>query len=265
MIMIDLSESMNRVVKIGGSTQRAGDLGVEWLNMLLAKIYMLAHGDGYELNRYDVAVVGYSGRGVMSMLSRYEEPFIDALELSTLSTEQRWLKVRSISPLDSPDDYVKLAEKDHLVEFYGGKPMFEAYHTVMEWLEKWFNQRTNGAAVVMNISSDSVPTDSSLNAIVGISNHIGTIVKGDVMMLNMVLSDKLDSRHCSLFPTDDELYYNPSTLFRTLGEASSSLKGVEAALPLIHKFRGESSNGDYRAVVGNMSLIDLLPILTSKK
>lgn len=136
-IMVDLSEQMGEPILYEGQMRRQGEVAIEWVKDLLAELYLHSHSSDSSVARCDVALFGYSGAGVTSLLSAEGEPFITAEGLASRSHKRTWLRIGALSPLDSPDDYEHIKRKICAVEFSGSRPMLTAYRVVLTELKTW--------------------------------------------------------------------------------------------------------------------------------
>ncbi len=246
-ILFDLSASLAAGMQSKGASGEDGatitlaEQSIELLNSILSDIYRQSHGSEGVKRGHDVAIIGYSGRGLVRLAGDDERRYISAAELGVSSPSDGWLTMKVITNIESQDEYGKLAKSHRLIKFNGSRPMFELYSLATEIINEWHGERscersgesgcgvsqlgTNGAGdiAMINIVSGA-PSDCDIQAIVDISHKIEQMA-GGVLISNILMSGMVDSRHNYSYPTDSELHHNPSELFRLLGAAASISDG----------------------------------------
>ncbi len=256
-ILMDRSSQMGNVITIDKNNKQIGEIAIEVLNNTLSGIFMRANQDGVLHDIFDIAILLYSGDGVESCFGSIDNPFISISEISKSSPQRKFFTIKNITPLDSPDDYEWLGENGLLIEFSGSRAMKAAYEAAYRAVNIWCQQATQQrsmsykAPYIINICSGA-PDDSDLRSVVNIAKQIQTIeTKSEERcnIVNILLSNVLETHSRIQYPTDEELSHIPNSTLRALGEASSYLSEVE---------HNDTSSPRHRALLYNDSAFDLI-------
>lgn len=256
LLLLDTSGSMQDIIEYDGRIMTKGQSMVDAANRILQELYFRAHRDGEIRNYYDVAVISYSGRGVISLLGG-DDPFIPITELS--GNSGGWIDLKCLTPLNAPDEYhgssITLSPE-------GYTPMYETLYITHELIKEWCNRPENYDSAppsVYNIS-DGHATDGDFKDIRYMSEKIMSLSTndGNVLMFNIHLSSMPQNQKI-LFPTEEELRKHPNAFFRAMALASSPMP--EHFRELIHEIRGERSSATYRGVGYNVSVVDMIAMM----
>ncbi len=237
-VMVDLSSQMDHAMTIDGERKSVGEFITIALNNTLSGIFMRSHTLGTLQNIFDVAVLLYSGKGVKSCFGDITNPFISIEELAKHSANSNIFRIKSITPLDSPDDYEWLAESDYIIEFSGSRAMAEALDTAYRVVTERYRTapKSDNAPCVINICGGA-PDDCTLSSLLERAERIKAIGRDEnkgCRMVNILLDHTLNAQPPLEYPSDEELSRNPSALVSTLGEVSSLImRGSEECRALI--------------------------------
>ena len=260
-IMIDQSGSMQESVLFGSERMTKAEGVALAANTFIDEIISRSRRDGGIYDYYDIAVVGYSGDGVYSLLGddwNFTQPsrlaarpvrktkrmvvntLPDGAEIMTVSENNAWVHPRSV----------------------GGTPMYEAFARVLEMVSAWCRKPANADSyppTVINIS-DGEGSDADSDKIREITARIKTVQTSDggVLLFNMHLCGQHDTfSPAVLFPCDrNEL---PDRRYaRLLYDISSQMP--EAYNPMIAEIRG-GGKPPYKGMSYNCSLSNIADVL----
>lgn len=255
-LLLDISGSMQDVIEHEGRIMTKGESMVDVANKIIEELYFRAYYEGELRNYYDVAVISYSGRGVISLLDN-KEPLQPITNFNGNSRD--WINLKCLTPLNISDDYH--GSKITLSPM-GYTPMYEALYIVHELVNEWCSRPENYDSAppsIYNIT-DGHATDGNFRDIIYMSEKLMSLSTndGNALMFNIHLSSMSESQKI-LFPTERELIHHPNAYFRAMGLASSPMP--DNFKELIHKIRGERSDETYRGVGYNISVVDMIAMM----
>lgn len=259
-LLLDLSGSMMDIIEYRGRKMTKCECVGLIAEQILQELYLRACRNGECRNYYDVAVLSYSGRGVLTHLGSSDAPL---QPISEIEGQLGSITVSGINRLDTPEDIAeRLEEGGVVVEPRGESPMYEALLWVHELMEGWCSLSQNMDSYPPTIIhiTDGQATDASLEGIVDMAKNIISLGTndGDVLMFNMQLSDQSHGESL-IFPTDSELEEHPNEYLRGLGRASSLLpKRFE---PLVNEMRGVQTAQPCRGVGYNASVAEVISMM----
>ncbi|MFI3248190.1 MAG: vWA domain-containing protein [Rikenellaceae bacterium] len=256
-LLLDVSGSMQDVIESQGRKMTKGESMVNAANQILQELFLRAHRDNELRDYYDVAVIGYAGGEIRSLLGDGSKVFTPITELYEESNS--WISLKCLTPLNAPDE---VYHRSIVVDSMGSTPMHEVLYVTYGLLREWCDRPENydsAPPMVFHIT-DGHATDGDLRDIIEISEQVMSLSTndGNVLMLNIHLSPMMESQKL-LFPTESELAAHPNAFFRTMGLASSVMP--QSFTPLIHEMRGRRSNESYRGVGFNVSVVDMISMM----
>ncbi len=259
-LLLDLSGSMMEVMEYEGRTMTQCECVSLLAERILQELYLRTMRSGESRNYYDIAVVSYSGRGVLTHLGSSERPLLPICELPR---DLKEITISGITRFDTPEDIgERVASGGVVVEPQGESPMYEALLWTYEMMEGWCADPANIDSYPPTIFhiTDGHATDASLEEVVDISKNIMSLGTndGDALIFTMQLGD---SSHGSslLFPTDLELSEHPNEYLRGLGEASSLLPTRFDSMA--NELRSVRTTERCRGVGYNASVVDVLSMM----
>ena len=205
-IMIDQSGSMQETVLFGCQRMTKAEGVALAANTFIDEIISRSRRDGGIYDYYDIAVIGYSGDGVQSLLGEgwnFTQP-------SRLAARQvRKAKRMVVNTLPDGGQIMTVSEHNAWIEpqAVGGTPMYEAFSRVLDMVSTWCRKPANADSyppTVINIT-DGEGSDADSDKIREITARIKTVKTSDggVLLFNMHLCGEHDTVCPSvLFPSD---------------------------------------------------------------
>ncbi len=256
-LAVDCSTSMQESTTINNLVMSKAEAIAFAANYLIDELMALAtRYDGLR-DYYDIAIIGYSGDGIESMLPA--DGFHSITHLATLAPEKRdyTFICKDATEEDCSTTYSIRPWVD--AKATGSTPMFEALTMVANLVEEWCNAPANRQSfppMVFNIS-DGEPTDASIDELITIAERIkhSATSDGNTLLFNIHLGNNTAQLPVT-FPRD----YNYTSecphqnmLFRMSSLLPESLESV------LEEQRTE--RGPYRCVAFNASFGELMSIL----
>ncbi len=261
-IAIDQSCSMAGELALGSRTLSKAELVAEVANDLIAELIERSRRSEGIRDYYDVAIIGYSGEGVRSLLST--QPWISISDLEKIEVERGEVE-REYRLSDGEHRLFR----HHLHKWVtptatGATPMYEALLTAHDIAEQWSLLAANRESfppMIYNIT-DGESTDCDYSDIAEISSRIKSIstLDGQALLFNIhIASSSLPSS--ILFPSLSEIaqWGECSRSALSLFHSASHLPEVfSASLREIKPTEGEQQ---YKAMSFNCSVAELITIL----
>ncbi len=225
-IMLDLSMAMDERAMSDDAMSSKMEVIEKSTNTLLQELYRLAHAKDGLRDYYDIAIFCYSGEGVTSLFAPLNDPFISITELQYRGATGRWIQLRALSPIESPDDFQMMAQCETMLCAKGNSPMYEAYYYTYKAIHKWCDAHTNHDSlppIVINISN-GLPSDcnfESLNKITSQLRETGT-KHGNTLLFNTILTDSPYVKPL-VFPTKAEIEAHPDIIYRAIAATTSAI------------------------------------------
>ena len=245
-LAIDCSGSMRERIVFNGMPMSKAEAVALVTDYTIDELIERARRGGVCRNYYDIAVVGYSGDGVRSMLPAPHEDF--AVAVDALS--------RAMPPLRRMEFDQRLPDGSHAIVGFdlhrwiepaagGLTPMYEALLTVRDIVDEWCSRAENAESfppVVFNIT-DGESSDGDYDDLCDMASQIrrtGT-ADGETLLINIHLSTD-SSRRSILFPSSRSecgedrysqlLYDMSSTMPEPFVEGIRSLTGALGMPPM---------------------------------
>ncbi len=262
MILIDQSGSMVEMVEYDGAKISKSEAVALATNQILSELIERARRHDGVRDYYDVAVVGYSGAGVKSMLSPNDEPFVSIVDLAARDVE---IKSHTIerSSLSGVTFSHTISTPEWIIPLHTGEtPTFEAFSYCYDNTKKWCSNIENYESfppIIINIT-DGESTDCSPSELKTISSKLRSLTTsdGNVFVINIHLASSPEHQSI-LFPTIDEVEMCTDSKAKHLSQASSIMPQIYN--DLICEMRGIKSQTDFVGVSYNSSIAELITIL----
>ena len=260
-LMIDRSGSMAEELSFCGRRIPKAEAVAEVANRLLFELIQRATRTYGVRDYYDVAVVGYDGDGVRSLLTP-RKWFVPVTELAALDTPLRTVTLertlpggeRTLHDVTSPCWVMPAAQ--------GTTPMHEALCRVQELVEKWCAMPAHADSfppLVFNIT-DGESSDGDEQDLCDVCRRIrrAATADGGVLVVNVHIATAPDVRSV-LFPTVQEVRAVGSRYARLLYDCSSPMPAVfdEA----IRDLKGPGARPPFRGMSFNASIAELISVL----
>ena len=257
--LVDQSGSMSEPISWhdGRSTKSAAVADV--LNSTIGEIVARCNNYGEYKPYFDIAVLGYSGAGVRSLISE-DKAFVSPAELAF-----SWIRkdeTSSVRVLPNGKTIATCSNKKIWVESKadGCTPMVGAFRRAYEILSGWIGARDSQQCIppmVINIT-DGQATDGNHDKLVEVSLLLRSLAteEGGVVVMNVHISNL--TTQSSVFPSVDNCPETGENDTRTLFEMSSDMP------EFFEREIAEISNVDnspYKAFAYNASIADLVRMI----
>lgn len=205
-VLIDRSGSMKEKIMFAGEQMSKSQAVALVANSFIDELLYRARRENGVCDYYDLAVIGYSGDGVESLLSRAGE-FTTPSRLSASKVRRRQISRERTLP--SGRSVVAVTEQNMWIEpkAAGITPMCGAMRDALALLEKWSRRKQNAGSyppTVINIT-DGEASDGSgeeIRRLAGLIRKTGT-ANGNTLLINIHLA-KGSSENAVLFPSSLE-------------------------------------------------------------
>ena len=258
-LVLDQSTSMQQQVQFGRLTATKAEVVAYTANALITELIdRCRRADGVR-DYYDIAVIGYSGEEVKSLLPR--EGFNSVVELSRQMPLLTTIAFEEDLP-DGTQALVRHRQREWIKPLAEGTtPMHEALHRVRDMVAEWCGDRNNRESfppIVINIT-DGEPTDCNDIDL----RDVCTLIKrtatddGNTLLINIHISTnhRLNSL---IFPMYDELV-QACDKARLLADCSSVMPS--ALDEAIHELKGRGATPPYIGIGYNTTVVELLSMI----
>ena len=258
-IAIDLSGSMAEPIKVGGVRKTKAEWVCDTANALLFELVERARRSDGIHDYYDVAVIGYSGDGVMPLLG--EEWFQSITQIERIPHAHK-VHVHKRTAPDGKPVLLKM-ERPAWIEpkAQGQTPMYEALCEIYAHLTEWIKDprhRESFPPIVFNIT-DGEASDCDREALLDIASQIRSLrtAEGEVLLVNIHISSNTLVPSCTFPASSEELAGNRYATL--LYEASSPMPSHFE--PLICEMKQHWAKGPFRGMSYNTSIHELALML----
>ena len=176
-LAIDQSGSMVEELEFRGRRTSKAAAVAEVANSLLSELLLRATREGEVRDYYDIAVVGYSGEGVHSLLSA-DETFVPVSALRNAVRNTRRVSVERRLP-DGQPAFNEVTVSEWIAPAASGQtPMYEALLYVHDLVEAWCRRpehRESFPPLVFNIT-DGEASDSDEEELAQIAGRIRSLM-----------------------------------------------------------------------------------------
>ncbi len=261
-ILIDQSGSMAEYIDYECRTISKAAAVAEVTNQILSELISRARRQEGVRDYYDIAVVGYSGEGVCSMLSEEGKFFFSVEELSKMEVTTDYVTKDKLLPDGELICHQSTIERWIMPKAVGKTPMFEALNVVYDEVKGWCSDPRNHNSfppIIINIT-DGESSDGCSADIYNISQRIQKLstADGGVLFLNAHIASSVAS-HSVIFPTTEQLkeYSHPKA--QELSRASSVMPAIYD--DMICEIKGVVGEHNFIGVSYNASIAELITIL----
>ena len=261
-LAIDQSGSMVEELEFRGRRTSKAAAVAEVANSLLSELLLRATREGEVRDYYDIAVVGYSGEGVHSLLSA-DETFVPVSALRNAVRNTRRVSVERRLP-DGQPAFNEVTVSEWIAPAASGQtPMYEALLYVHDLVEAWCRRpehRESFPPLVFNITDGEATDcdDAELRAVAGQIKSLRT-ADGNVLLVNIHIAAG-DTPRTVFFPSAEEASY-PNRYAEVLYDCSSPMPEVfneairEAKGPgVLPPFRGMSFNASAEELITMLNI-----------
>lgn len=258
-LLLDQSTSMQQQVQFGRLTATKAQMVAYTANSLITELIdRCRRSDGIR-NYYDIAVIGYSGESVRSLLPR--EGFNSVAELAQDMPPQTAVAFEEDLP-DGTQTLVRHRQREWITPLAEGTtPMHEALHMVRDLVEVWCDEEQNAESfppIVINIT-DGEPTDCTEIDL----RDVCTLIKrtatedGNTLLINIHIST-VHRLNSIIFPMQEELS-QACNKARLLADCSSVMPA--ALNEAIREMKGVGAMPPYIGIGYNATVVELLSMI----
>lgn len=259
LIALDRSGSMCEQMETPDGLRTKAEVVCEITNSLLFELIERARRHDGVRDYYDVAVIGYSGRGIEPLLG--EKWFMPVSELAAIEPNSTTRLVSRTTP-DGGTALHRLTQPEWITPNAEGEtPMYELFCQIHALVKEWCadpRHRESFPPVIFHIT-DGEASDCNREDLVELCRAIrqeGT-ADGEVLLINSHLSSHT-LRPRILFPNRiEELHENRYA--RLLYECSSEMPSLFEEE--IRRLRGDHASGPFRGMSYNCSIGELVSLL----
>ena len=259
-LAIDQSGSMVEELEFRGRRTSKAAAVAEVANSLLSELLLRATREGEVRDYYDIAVVGYSGEGVHSLLSA-DETFVPVSALRNAVRNTRRVSVERRLP-DGQPAFNEVTVSEWIAPAASGQtPMYEALLYVHDLVEAWCRRpehRESFPPLVFNITDGEATDcdDAELRAVAGQIKSLRT-ADGNVLLVNIHIAAG-DTPRTVFFPSAEEASY-PNRYAEVLYDCSSPMP--EVFNEAIREAKGPGALPPFRGMSFNASAEELITML----
>ncbi len=259
-LVIDQSGSMAGPIHFAGREFSKAEAVTEVTNRLLFELVERARREGEVRDYYDVAVLGYSDRGVVSLLDE-RTPFLSVSRLAALPVQRSVRTVECRMP-DGRSTLRRITTPEWVAPRAAGcTPMHEALSEVRTILERWCADPSHVASfppVVFHIT-DGEASDCEERDLLEICERIRRLgtADGGVLLVHIHLASTISHRPL-IFPTPYEVE-ECDRYARLLYDCASPMP--EVFLAAIREVRGDLEEPPFRGMGYNASMTELIAVL----
>lgn len=258
-LVVDQSTSMQQQVLFGRSISTKAEVVAYTANALITELIDRCRRTDGIRDYYDIAVIGYSGDSVKSLLPR--EGFNSVVELAKQMPPLVSIAFEEDLP-DGTQAIVRHRQREWIRPLAEGTtPMHEALHKVRNMVAEWCQRRENRESfppIVINIT-DGEPTDCTDADL----RDVCTLIKrtatddGNTLLINIHISTNL-KLNSVIFPMHEELL-QACDKARLLADCSSIMPS--ALDEAIHELKGAGAMPPYIGIGYNATVVELLSMI----
>ncbi|MEG0789422.1 MAG: VWA domain-containing protein [Alistipes sp.] len=259
-IAMDCSGSMAQELFFMGRSMSKAEAVAEVTNRLLFELIERARRSDGVRHYYDIAVVGYSGDGVVPMLPD-KEGFIP---VNVLAAQQVAMQTRT-SEYRLPNGEIAL--RKHVIPCWikplakGETPMYDALLYLRDLVAGWVGESDHAGSfppVIFNIT-DGESSDGDDDGLREVCEQIKALhtLDGNVLLINIHLAAG-DTEQSVIFPTAEEANYT-NRYATLLFDCSSEMP--ETMTEAIREVKTYGAMPPFRGMSFNASIAELLTIL----
>lgn len=262
--LIDQSGSMAGEILHMGRVISKAEVVAEVCNMVLSELIERARRNGEVRNYYDVAVLGYSGDGVSSLLTTSGNPFISVDELATQGFTPQTIRLKRNATGSESRFFDEMIEQRIVAKASGETPMYEALDIAYEIVKEWCSdpqKRESFPPMIYNIS-DGESSDCDYTDISDIAERIKGVGTnhGNVLLVNTHIASDPESRSF-IFPSHDEVHDHMSQCKSAMIFFHASSDMPEILSQAAASIRPTSSDKPSKCMSFNCPITELVAIL----
>lgn len=261
-ILIDQSGSMAEKIDYDGRMITKAEAVAEVTNQIIGELIERARRQDGVRDYYDIAVVGYSGEGVTSVLGDKDGAFVSIEDLAARDVDVQMHESQRLTPSGDLISHSVATPMWVLPRAMGETPMYEGLNYTFDAVKDWISRRENIDSfppIIFNIT-DGESSDCSPEGMINISHKIGSLstTDGNAFMINVHIASS-SAQQSMLLPTLDEVNACTNKYAKDLGLASSIMPPIYNNM--ICEIRKMKYSGEFVGMSYNTSISELITIL----
>ncbi len=261
-ILIDQSGSMAEKIDYDGRMITKAEAVAEVTNQIIGELIERARRQDGVRDYYDIAVVGYSGEGVTSVLGDKDGAFVSIEDLAARDVDVQMHESQRLTPSGDLISHSVATPMWVLPRAMGETPMYEGLNYTFDAVKDWISRRENIDSfppIIFNIT-DGESSDCSPEGMINISHKIGSLstTDGNAFMINVHIASTAD-QSSMVFPTFEEVKALTNSKAKELSYASSVMPSIYN--DMICEIRDVVGYREFIGVAYNASIAELVTIL----
>ena len=259
-IAIDQSCSMAERLHINGTELSKAEMVSLVTGRLIDELLLRSRRDDGYRNYYDIALIGYSGEEVYSLLGK-NIGFTPIVTLAEKEVAKRTFAMQYNVPQGGRSLFFEDVSMWVEPKAQGATPMLKMLVEVDRLVQRWCSEPQNRDSfppIVCNIT-DGEASDSRAEQLIDLSKHIRNIgtKDGNTLFVNVHLSSK-STMQSTIFPRPNGLF-GESRHAQTLAEMSSIIP--QSLEEYAAQYRGDFASPPFLAMSYNASIAELIAML----
>lgn len=261
LFLIDCSLSMLQPGRVRALAMAKHKIVALMCNLMIDEFVIRASRNGAVNNYYDIAAIGYTGDGVVSLLPGNSNGFTSVERLSELIPAIKTINIAHQANGEAPVEIPITLHEWIAPEPFGNASMVEGLVEAYMLIDKWCHMPDNRDSfppIVFHVT-DGAYNQRDRDDIIDITSRLKSVntSDGDCLLFNILLTSEEDSYSVS-FPTNRG-FNRKSSEARLMFETSSMVpKSLESFIAFMLDIK---RSGPYRSLLVNSSACELISIL----
>lgn len=259
--LIDCSLSMLQPGKVRSLTLAKHQIAALMCNLMIDEFVMRASRNGIINNYYDIAAIGYTGNGIVSLLPGDSNGFTSIEKLAELTPSIKTISLTHQANGEAPIEVPMTLHEWIDPQPFGNASMVEGLSETYMLIDKWCHMpdnRDNFPPLVFHFT-DGAHNQRDRDNIIYITSRIKSVntSDGDALLFNILLTS-YDDNYSVMFPTNHGFNRHSAEerlMFETSSMVPKSLENFVAFMLDIKR------SGPYRSYIVNSSACELISIL----
>ena len=260
--LIDCSLSMMQQTRVGTLTCSKMEMAELMCNLMIDELVIRAERHGSVRNYYDIAALGYSNDGVVSLLPGNTDGFMPVDRLIEMMPMPKTILNHTV--IEGKDVEIPITYHTWITPKAGGSsPMLEALaHTYMI-VDRWchnLDNRDSFPPIVIHIT-DGAGNDSNSAALIDMAERLMSTHTndGNTLLFSVHLSSDTDGKEV-IFPNNRRFMTDNRDIMLLFKMSSVIPKSLESSVAYLLNL---NRRGPYRGIMSNYSPCDLISLLNT--
>lgn len=263
-LVVDCSLSMKKMTSINTMRRPRAEAAALVCNYIIDELLERATRFDTVRNYYDIAAIGYSGEGIVSLLPGDGKGFVAINRLAEMAPQPTTTYVEHRTPEGETIEVPFVLHPWVTPTATGATPMYEALVEVRDMVKAWCehpDNRDSFPPIVFHIT-DGTASDASESELIDIAQRITktSTRDGNTLFINVHLSstDRTDA-FCEVFPSEATFHTDDPERLLLYRMSSVIPQRME---PQIADMLHPIYKGPYRAVAFNTTVYEILSIIS---